>query len=224
MSIEGVWPAAGLRIAAGDLELWWITDELLVRLAELAGRGVHTPETMPFTVPWTRGTPQQVARTLIAYQWGARSQFDARSMRLELAVMHRGEPVGVQAAWGDGWAVLREAETGSWLGRAHQGQGIGTRMRVLMLWLLFEGLGAAHVVSTAFADNVSSNATSRRVGYEPDGRSRVDRDGRAATRHRHRMSVERWEAVRAQNAELLGGPVVMTGVERARDQLKQARG
>lgn len=219
MTLEDVWPASGLRITAGELELRWITDDLLVRLAEIAGRGVHQAQAMPFTVPWSRGTPAQVARTLISYQWAARSEFDARMMKLELAAVYRDEPIGVQAASGRRWGVVREAETGSWLGREYQGHGIGTRMRILMLWLLFEGLGARHVTSEAFADNISSNAVSRRVGYEPDGLSRIDRDGHVAVRNRYRISRVRWAAVRAHNARLLGSPVVMTNVERARGQL-----
>ena len=40
-------------------------------LARLAADGVHAPEAMPFTVPWTRGTPTEVSRSVLAYQWGA---------------------------------------------------------------------------------------------------------------------------------------------------------
>lgn len=54
-----VWPATGLRVRAGDLELRWIDDDLLVRLADLAARGIHEPDVMPFFVPWTRGTPDR---------------------------------------------------------------------------------------------------------------------------------------------------------------------
>jgi len=90
-------------------------------------------------------------------------------MTLELAVCSGGVPVGVQAASGADWGVLRQAETGSWLGRSHQGRGIGTRMRILMLHLLFDGLGArresaARVLSRRGG---ADSGASRRFQVEP---------------------------------------------------------
>jgi len=51
--LDKLWPAAGLRVSAGDLELRWIDDTLLVELAELAALGIHDPRTTPLTVAWT---------------------------------------------------------------------------------------------------------------------------------------------------------------------------
>ena len=39
-------PLLGLRIQAGPVELRGITDDLLGPLADLAGRGIHDPETI----------------------------------------------------------------------------------------------------------------------------------------------------------------------------------
>jgi hypothetical protein len=47
-----LWPAAGVRARPADLELRWIDDDLLVALSHLAGRGVHDPSRMPFSIPW----------------------------------------------------------------------------------------------------------------------------------------------------------------------------
>jgi len=69
-------------------------------------------------------------------------------------VLERGVPVGIQSMSATQWASTRVAGTGSWLGREFQGRGIGTRMRALMLHLVFEGLGAREVTSDAFADAV----------------------------------------------------------------------
>lgn len=132
---------------------------------------------------------------------------------LELGVLVDGEPVGIQSASGDNWAVLREVETGSWLGRAHQGRGIGRRMRALMLHFCFEALKADSVVSAAFTDNAASNAVSLRTGYEIDGVQRVAREGVAATQTRYRMDLDRWTQVRATNQEILGADVEVTGVD-----------
>lgn len=220
MSLTRLWPPAGLRAVAGDLELRWIDDALLADLAELAARGVHAPDSMPFSVPWTRGTPEEVARSVLTYQWGARADVGPSRLRLELAVVLDGEPVGIQAAGGENWAVLRQVETGSWLGAQHQGLGIGSRMRALMLELLFDGLGAAVVRSAAFTDNAASNAVSRRVGYLDDGEDRLVREGAVAIARRYVLARERWLAVRAANLEMLGAPVLLEGVRAVREMIE----
>lgn len=208
-----LWPAAGVRVRAGDLELRWIDDELAVDLALLAGKGVHDEEVMPFNYPWSRGTEREVARSVLAFQWAARPRVSAERLVLELGVLVDGEPVGVQGASGTNWPVLREVETGSWLGRAHQGKGIGRRMRALMLHLCFEAMHAEHVVSAAFVDNAASNAVSRRTGYEVDGVQRVARDGVVVTQTRYRMDRARWLEVRADNEEIIGAVVEVVGVD-----------
>lgn len=211
-----LWPAASVRVRCGDLELRWIDDELLVQLADLAARGVHSPDAMPFEHPWTRGTPDEVARSVLAYQWSVRGRLSPANWALELAVVHDGRVVGIQAMTADDWTVLRTVTTGSWLGLEHQGRGIGTRMRVLALALAFDGLGALEARSGAFVDNLASNAVSRRVGYEPDGAFRVARGGSAVWHNRFVMSRERWEALRDQHAKLLGAPVELAGVDAVR--------
>ncbi len=217
-----LWPAAGLRIRAGNLELRWIDDELLVELADLAAHGVHEPHEMPFTFPWTRGSGLDVARAALKYHWSARSEVGPGRLLLEFAVLLNGVPVGIQAASGDNWAALRSLETGSWLGREFQGQGLGARMRAVVLHLCFEGLAAEDVTSSAFDDNPASNAISRRTGYETDGLDRVVRDGKPATLIRYRMTKDRWELVRSANADLIGAPVELTGFEAVRAQVDGA--
>ena len=72
-------------------------------------------------------------------------------------------------------------ETGSWLGLAHQGRGIGTRMRQAVCAYAFDHLGAEEVTSGAFLDNPASLAVSRKVGYRPNGVVRLKRrDGEMA--------------------------------------------
>jgi RimJ/RimL family protein N-acetyltransferase len=207
-----LWPAASVRVIAGDLELRWIDDATLVELAELAARGVHSPNAMPFEHPWTRGTPEEVARSVLMYQWSLRGRLSPANWTLELAVVHAGAVVGVQGLVADDWAVLRRVTTGSWLGLEHQGRGVGTRMRVLALHLAFEGLGAVEATSGAFVDNDPSNAVSRRVGYEHDGALRVPREGAAVWHNRFVMSRDRWEALRPAHAEILGVPAELRGV------------
>ncbi|MCC2032066.1 GNAT family N-acetyltransferase [Microbacterium allomyrinae] len=216
-----LWPASGVRVRAGDLELRWIDDELLVELAALAGRGIHAPDAMPFEHPWTRGEPDEVARNVLTYQWDVRPRVSPDRFAVELAVLHHGVPVGVQGLTANDWPVLRRVQTGSWLGMAHQGRGIGSRMRVLALHLAFEGLGAREATSGAFADNPASNAVSRRVGYESDGAFMVAREGVAVSHNRYTMSQQRWVELRAPHRALLGAPVELRGVDAFRRQLDQ---
>ena len=54
MSITEVFPALGLRITAGPLELRGIVDDDLAKLGALAERGIHEPAAMPFYHPWTQ--------------------------------------------------------------------------------------------------------------------------------------------------------------------------
>jgi RimJ/RimL family protein N-acetyltransferase len=215
--LHRLWPAAAVRVWAGDLELRWLDEDLLIQLADLAGRGIHDPEAMPFETPWSRGTAYEVARNVLTYHWSARSSVSPADWTLELGVLRDGVLVGVQGMHAAEWSVLRRVGTGSWLGRDHQGHGIGARMRVLALHLAFAGLDAAEATSGAFVDNAASNAVSRRVGYEGDGSFRAAREGRAVGHNRFFMSRERWESLRAAHTELLGAPVQMAGSDRFRE-------
>ena len=187
-------------------------DDLVVELARLAVRGVHDPSRMPFSTPWTRGTPDEIMRGMLEYQWATRTAIGPSRFRLEYAVLVDGVVVGSQGAGAKDWSVLRRVNTGSWLGQEFQNRGIGTRMRMLMLDLLFAGLGANEVTSSAFSDNPASIAVSRKVGYRPDGTEVVAREGAPATLQRFRMSHERWQDVRASHRPHLGGRVTLEGV------------
>jgi len=104
--LSKLWPASAVVVRSKDLELRWIDDELLVHLAELAGRGIHDESVMPFNVPWSRGNPLEVARSVVTYQWNARSQIaPIGTLALELAVLVDGKPVGIQGASGVDWRV-----------------------------------------------------------------------------------------------------------------------
>ncbi len=212
-ALAALWPAAGVSARSGNLELRWIDDELLVQLATLASEGVHDPLQMPFGFPWTRGAGAEVAARLMAHQWAARANVSPSDIALEYAVLVDGVVVGAQGATGADWSALRVVETGSWLGQAFHGRGIGTRMRAVLLHLLFDGLNAAEVTSTAFEDNAASNAISLRTGYERDGTARVLRDGVPTLQHRYRLTRERWETVRESNAMMLGAPVSLQGTD-----------
>lgn len=173
-------PMLGLRIMAGSLELRGITDDLLVDVAELAAAGVHSPDWTPFTVPWTDAPADELPRRFAQYHWLTRAQFSPDAWTLNLAVFYEGTLVGVQGISTTDYLVTRTGETGSWLGRAHQGRGIGTDMRQVVCAFCFDHLDAAEVTSGAFRDNAPSLGVSRKVGYVENGVSRVRRRDQVA--------------------------------------------
>lgn len=175
LSAADAFPPLGLRIRAGDLELSGATDADLVELADLAAEGVHDPARMPFLVPWTDVPPQQLRPSFLQYHWRCRADFSPTDWRLDLAVRHRGTLVGLQGLSSLNYQVTRTGETGSWLGVAFQGKGIGTRMRQAFCAFLFDHLDAAEVTSGAFLDNPASLAVSRKVGYRRNGVRRLER-------------------------------------------------
>ncbi|WP_448629500.1 GNAT family N-acetyltransferase [Cellulomonas soli] len=188
-----IWPFPAVRVRTGDVELRYLDDELLHDLALVAAAGVHDPATMPFVVPWTRGTPQEVARATLTYHWAARAGLGGQTWSWELAVLHRGHPVGIQALAARDFAVTRTVTSGSWLGSEHQGQGIGTQMRLAVLHLAFDGLGAQVARTSAFADNARSTGVTRRLGYVADGQEVLDREGQPALSLRYRLERAAWD-------------------------------
>ncbi|MGW1175649.1 GNAT family N-acetyltransferase [Kitasatospora sp. NPDC002543] len=187
------WPLLGLRLHTPRLELRLPADGDLAALADLAARGVHEPDRMPFIVPWTDLPPADRARSVVQHHWLRLGTWTPDDWALNLAVLHEGRVVGLQTLSARHFAVLRQVTTGSWLGTAHQNQGIGTEMRAAVLHLAFAGLDAAEARSGAFEDNPSSYAVSRKHGYEPDGTTRHAVRGRPVTERRLRLTRHRWQ-------------------------------
>ena len=115
-----------------------------------------------------------------------------------------GRPIGSQGAWGHAFPVHRTVDTGSWLGREFQGRGLGKEMRSAVLSFVFDGLGARFAESSAFLDNVASNAVSRGLGYEENGRGAFAPQGVSRETQRFRMSAEGWRARPRPPVELEG--------------------
>lgn len=163
------WPLFDLRVRTPRLEIRLPTDGDLYRLNELADLGVHEPSAMPFTIPWTDTPPPRRHRESLKFWWSARANWSSENWHFTGAVFVDGSPVGVQGLMAKNFARIRTVETGSWLGRRHQGHGLGKEMRAAILHLAFEGLGAMEAMSGAFHDNLASLATSRSLGYTENG-------------------------------------------------------
>ncbi|PJF01617.1 GNAT family N-acetyltransferase [Streptomyces carminius] len=216
MAEEHIWPLYGLRVTTPRLELRLPDLAALAGLAAVAADGVHDEARMPFTVPWTDGGPEARARTTFQHVLGTVANWRPEEWMLSLAVRYGsgdgdgdgdgdgGRIVGRQDLGATDFAVTREAETGSWLGLAHQGRGIGTEMRAAVLHLAFAGLGARCVTSAAMTDNPASLAVSRKLGYAPDGLVTVAVRGEARTVRRLRLDRAAWEAHRTVPVEVRG--------------------
>ena len=213
------WPLAELRLRTPRLELRLAGDRDLDELASLAARGVHDPEVQPFAVPWTDASPADRARGTLQHHWSQRAAWKPENWSAGFVVVHEGVVVGSQGMSATEFAVLREVGTGSWLGQAHQGLGIGTEMRAAVLHLAFAGLGARYATSGAFTDNAASQGVSRKLGYVDDGIERHVRRGQAATVLRLRLDRDTWQAVRTVPVEIIGLEpcLAMFGLNAAQD-------
>lgn len=199
-----LWPLYGLRITTPRLELRLPGPESLSGLAAVAAAGVHDEDQMPFTVPWTDASPEERGRATFQHVLGTVAAWTARDWTLSLAVSREGTVVGRQDLSATDFAVTGEAQTGSWLGQAYQGRGIGTEMRAAALHLAFEGLGARSLTSSAMTDNSGSLRVSEKLGYRPDGLETVVVRGAARTLRRLRLDRDGWEAHRTVPVELHG--------------------
>ncbi|MFC6881590.1 MULTISPECIES: GNAT family N-acetyltransferase [Actinomadura] len=186
-------PPLGLRLRTPRLELRLPSPEELAALADVAAQGVHAPETMPFVVPWTDAPPAEAARGVVQHHWAQLGAWTPEDWSLDLVVFHDGAPIGTQGLRGREAAVTREVSSGSWLGRRHQGHGLGTEMRAAVLHLAFDGLGMETAVTSAFEDNHASLAVSRKLGYRPDGLNRRVVRGAPVNDHRLRLTRADWE-------------------------------
>jgi len=152
----------------------------------------------------TDASPIERGHGVLRYHWGIWSAWAPQRWTLEFAVLCDGVVVGSQALSAHDFAVVRQVETGSWLGRAHQRQGIGTHMRQAVLHLAFEGLGAVLAVSAAFEDNPASLRVAAKLGYQPNGVDRIARRGRPATLHRLRLPRDTWAATTRPTVHMAG--------------------
>jgi RimJ/RimL family protein N-acetyltransferase len=171
------WPLRHLVLRTPRLELRPDDDAGLLELVDEAYHGVHPPEVMPFLVPWTDADPRDLGRRVLQHYWSVRARLVPDDWAINFLVRRDGRVIGTQQLSGSDFRILREGETGSWIGMRHQGRGFGTEMRAAVLAFAFDHLGAVRARSAAFVDNVASHRVSQRLGYRPDGSTWVIRRG-----------------------------------------------
>jgi RimJ/RimL family protein N-acetyltransferase len=146
----------------------------LRRLFEVAQAGIHDPAEMPFGVAWTDHLDEGSFLAHFRIKLASTTPDD---WSLPLVAFADGEPIGVQEIRGERFAERRSVDTGSWLGGAWQGRGLGTEMRAAVLELAFTGLGAEVATSGAIEGNPASLGVSRKLGYELVGAHTVSPRG-----------------------------------------------
>jgi RimJ/RimL family protein N-acetyltransferase len=198
-------PIYRLRLRTERLELRLpATFDEIADLADTAAAGVHDPDFMPFGFPWTAAKPDAAARSVALWYHRAIGRWDDQAWTLPFFVFHEGRAIGVQDIKGSRFAIAREVSTGSWIGRSHQGKGLGTEMRAAVLHLAFAGLGADYATSGSYDGNAASAGVSRRLGYREDGiKLPVVQDVRRIEQ-RWRLSRDDWEAHRTHEVTLEG--------------------
>jgi len=185
-----LWPPFGLRVTCGPLLMRPLRDADFPEVLAVVHGGIHAPDAMPFSFPWTDPTGAEQERQFVQYHWRARAELAPERWQLDLGVWHEGRFVGIQGVSTRDFPVTRTGETGSWLGRRFHGAGIGTLMRQAICVLCFDHLGFEEVTSGAFADNPASQAVSRKVGYRANGEDRFARKGEATTMLKLRLRPE----------------------------------
>lgn len=164
-------PLYRLRLRTPRLELRLGSRVELEALAEVARAGIHPADEMPFAVPWTDASsdPAFVA-DFAAHHEQVLAAWTPEEWRLNLVAFHEGAPVGSQALRANEFAADRTVDTGSWLGAASQGRGLGTEMRVAVLELAFGCLGARAAQSGWLEGGAAQSAgVSARLGYREVG-------------------------------------------------------
>jgi RimJ/RimL family protein N-acetyltransferase len=184
-ALTRLWPLFGLRLATPRLILRPLCDDDLAELVDLVVAGVHDPAAMPFSIPWTDAPRDELIESTLRFHWRARAASVPEAWSVHFSVRSRGALLGSQEISAEKFSVTRAVETGSWLGRAHHGQGFGTEMRQAVIDFAFDHLKATRAGSGAFTDNPASLAVSRKLGYLPNGDEVVQRRPGEAAVNQH---------------------------------------
>jgi RimJ/RimL family protein N-acetyltransferase len=169
------WPLFDLRLRTEELELRPMTEADLTQLAdELPDDLEQDPASTTYDVADAR-----VGRGIIVHQgyWKYYGSWRPEAWRLNFVVRHGGRLIGVQELEGNDFLALRTVDTSSYLVATARGQGLGKRMRAAVLALAFGPLAAEVAITSAWHDNHASLGVSRALGYQPNGESRMNREG-----------------------------------------------
>jgi RimJ/RimL family protein N-acetyltransferase len=187
-------PLYRLRLITPRVELRLGTRDELFEVHELAREGIHPPGEMPFENPWTdRSGDEDFVEQCVAFHESTLRDWRTDRWSFNPLVFLDGQPIGSQGMRAEDFPTRREVDTGSWLGQAFQGQGIGTEMRTALLELAFRMLGAEAAVSGSVFGNESSKRVSEKLGYAIVGTSAIAPRGEAVEKYDFRLERRDWQ-------------------------------
>ncbi len=186
------WPLFDLRVRTPNLELRLPTDGDLLELMEVARAGIVDDDQMVFFVPWHKLPSPAFERQFLQHWWRERGSWNPAKWSLGLAVLENGRAIGIQQLLADNFGARRVIKSGSWLGRAYQGRGLGTEARAAILALAFDGLGAVAAESGYLEGNARSLRVSEKLGYQTICDERIVVEGKPVTETRVRCTPESW--------------------------------
>lgn len=202
--LAGYLPLFGLTVTTPRLTLQLPTDPELIELLEVIERGVHDPTDMPFRLGWTDVASPQRERASLSHWWGSRASWKPSDWHWMGGVRADGQIVGVQDLLAREFSSLREVTSGSFIGREHQGRGLGKEMRAAVLHLAFDGLHADRAFSGYLEGNVSSRRVSESLGYVPNGWSTVMVRGKPVREFHLVLERSVWESRRRDDIRIEG--------------------
>ncbi len=197
-------PTYRLRLRTERLELRLPDFDDFAALAEVAAAGIHGSEFRPYLTTWAQDPPVERGRTSILWNLRLLAECSPLKWTLPFVTVLDGAVIGKQDITATDFGVTREAASGSWLGLAHHGKGLGTEMRAAALEFLFTGLGADYALSDSLDGNSPSEGVSRKLGYRPDGIEHQVANGERLVSRRWRLSREDWEANRRHEVAIEG--------------------
>jgi len=213
---HSIWPLADLEVRTPRMVLRYIDDDRAARLAKLAAGGIHDPAMTPFRFPWTDVAPPQLERNTMQYFWRCRANAEPNSWIIDFAAEVDGKVAGTVGLNAQSFPSLRQVTTGSWLGRAFQGHGLGKEMRIAALTLAFDGIDADLALTDAWHDNGPSLGVTNSLGYSEVGRRRALRRDSPDLLLEFEMSREHFDTIRRDD-------ITLHGVEAVRDLLQTGR-
>src|SRR3954468_1349080 len=101
------WPLFDLVIRTPKLEIRYPTEDQLIEIAELAAKGIHDDDYMPFAFPWSREPSPKLERQSIQHYWLMRAQWTAEEWHLNPVTVVDGEVVGMQGMGATQFAIRR---------------------------------------------------------------------------------------------------------------------
>ncbi|MEO5634739.1 GNAT family protein [Gaiella sp.] len=186
-------PLSEVRLRTPRLELRLGTPEEIDELGQVAARGIHGPDEMPFSVPWTDGIGQpDFHEGFAGFHRSLMTDWSPDDWHFDLLVWADDELLGNQELYSKGFRETSVVGSGSWLGTEFQGRGIGTEMRAAVLDLAFRGLGAVAATSGWLEGNRSSARVSEKLGYVETGIGEISPRGVPVPHHDLRLDRKDW--------------------------------